>query len=341
LNARRRRTVRDLGEFGLIARVLPLLEGAGPQPLVGAGDDGAAWEQPAAVLVATTDALVQGVHFDLALTSWEDLGWKALAVNLSDLAAMGATPSWALVSLALPPDIEVQGVEALYRGLAQMAEEAGCRVVGGDTVGARQELVLGVTALGSVPAGEGETLLRRDRARAGDRIAVTGTLGGSAAGLYALRHPRSATPETRAALGAVHRRPQPQIAAGRRLRVAGVRCAMDVSDGLLADVGKLCAASGAGARLSASRLPLHPFLRTAYPERALEWAATGGEDYQLLFTAPPETMARALEDLAGAGIPAAEIGTVTGRPGEVRLLDGAGRDVPLARAGWDHFAPAS
>jgi thiamine-monophosphate kinase len=331
--------VRDLGEFGLIARLLPLLGDAGPQPLLGAGDDGAAWEQPAAVLVATTDALVQGVHFDLALTSWEDLGWKALAVNLSDLAAMGATPAWALVSLALPAETEVESVEALYLGLARMGREGGCRVVGGDTVGARHEIVLGVTALGSLPAGEGETLLRRDRARPGDRIAVTGTLGASAAGLYALRHPESAAPETRAALAAAHRRPLPQLVAGRLLRGAGVRCAMDVSDGLLADTAKLCAASGVGARLSADRLPVHPLVRAAYPERALELAATGGEDYQLLCAAPPETMARALESLAGAGVPAAEIGTVTHHPGEVRLLDGAGRDVPLAGAGWDHFAP--
>ena len=116
---------------------------------------------------------------------------------------------------------------------------------------------------------------------------------------------------------------------------------MDVSDGLLADTAKLCAASGVGARLSADRLPVHPLVRAAYPERALAWAATGGEDYQLLFAAPPETMARALERLGRRRRPGREIGRPDRPAGEVRLLDGDGRDVPLARAGWDHFAPPS
>jgi thiamine-monophosphate kinase len=347
------RDVAGVGEFGLIARLVPLLAGAGPAggppPLLGPGDDAAAWEQPAAVLVATTDTLVEGIHFDLSLprplpasgpsTPWEDLGWKALAVNLSDLAAMGAEPACALISLALRPETPVAGVEALYRGLASLARRAGCRVLGGDTVGARHEQVIGVTVIGTVPAGEGDTLLRRDRGRPGDRLAVTGVLGASAAGLYALQHPGSAPPEAAAALALAHLHPEPQLEAGRRLRRAGVRCAMDVSDGLLADAGKLCAASGVGARIEATRLPIDPAVRAAFPERALEWAAGGGEDYQLLFAAAPEVMAEARRLLGGAGIPATEIGGLSDRRGEVRLVDADGRDVSPPSSGWDHFAP--
>lgn len=331
--------MRDLGEFGLIARLLPLLEASGPQPLVGAGDDAAAWEQPAAVLVASSDALVEGIHFDLALTSWEDLGWKSLAVNLSDLAAMGATPGWALVTLGVRPDAPVAGVEDLYRGLAAAGARYGCRVAGGDTVAVRHETLIGVTVLGSVPPDEGDTLLRRDRGRPGDRLAVTGTLGASAAGLHALRHPGGLPDALLAPLADAHRRPLPQVAAGRALRLAGVRCAMDVSDGLLADAAKLGAASGAGVRLAAGRLPLDPGVRAAYPQRALAWAAAGGEDYQLLFAAPPQTMDRARRTLGEAGVAVTEVGALTDAAGAVHLLDEAGRAVALDGAGWDHFSP--
>jgi thiamine-monophosphate kinase len=332
--------VRDLGEFGLIARLLPLLDASGPPALVGAGDDAAAWEQPAAVVVASADALVEGVHFDLALTSWADLGWKSLAVNLSDLAAMGATPQWALVTLGVRPDAPVAGVEDLYRGLAAIGARYGCRVAGGDTVGVRHETLIGVTVLGAVPSGEGGTLLRRDRGRPGDRLAVTGTLGASAAGLHALRHPGDLPVALLAPLAAAHRRPLPQVAAGQALRRAGVRCAMDVSDGLLADAAKLGAASGAGVRLAAGRLPLDPGVRAAFPQRALAWAAAGGEDYQLLFAAPAQTMDGARRALGDAGVSATEVGVLTDRPGTVQLLDEDGREVVLGDAGWDHFAPA-
>ena len=332
--------MRDLGEFGLIARLLPLLDASGPPALVGAGDDAAAWEQPAAVVVASADALVEGVHFDLALTSWADLGWKSLAVNLSDLAAMGATPQWALVTLGVRPDAPVAGLEDLYRGLAAVGARYGCRVAGGDTVGVRHETLIGVTVLGALPSGEGGTLLRRDRGRPGDRLAVTGTLGASAAGLHALRHPGDLPAALLAPLAAAHRRPLPQVAAGQALRRAGVRCAMDVSDGLLADAAKLGAASGAGVRLAAGRLPLDPGVRAAFPQRALAWAAAGGEDYQLLFAAPPQTMDGARRALGDAGVAATEVGVLTDQPGTVQLLDEDGREVVLGDAGWDHFAPA-
>jgi thiamine-monophosphate kinase len=337
-------TIQTAGEFGLLSRLLPILtdgEAGPPAPLVDLGDDAAAWVQPAAVLVASTDALVEGVHFDLDFTGWEDLGWKALAVNLSDLAAMGAAPAWALVTLVLRPTTPIDGVEALYRGLAALARETGCRIVGGDTVSTRHETVVGVTVLGSVPSGLGETLLRRDRGQTGDLLAVTGTLGASAAGLHTLRHPGATPPAVAATLAAAHRRPRPQLAAGTILRQAGVRCAMDVSDGLLADVAKLCAASGVGAIVRAADLPIDPGAREVDPTRALAWAAGGGEDYQLVFAAPAPIMARARLALAGAGLTATEIGELTGPPDAVRLLDPHGQVCSLPSLGWDHFAPTT
>lgn len=332
-------TLRETGEFGLIERLAAVLGRGSPRAeglVVGIGDDAAAWVQERAALLVTTDMLVEGVHFDLALTSWQDLGWKALAVNLSDIGAMGATPTWALVSLGLRPDIRVEDVEALYEGMKELAEPAGCAVVGGDTVAAPRDVVISVTALGAVPADERETLLRRGGGRAGDVVAVTGVLGGSAAGLFALQHPDSAPAMAREVLAREHCRPQPQLEAGTVLRAVGVRCAMDVSDGLVADLEKLCTASRVGAQVEAERLPLHPDAVTAYPTRALEWAARGGEDYQLLFCAPQPVMQRALGELTRRGIRGTQIGRLVEGAG-VRLVDAGGRDVRLASSGWDHF----
>jgi thiamine-monophosphate kinase len=334
-------TLRGAGEFGLIERLAATL-GSGPSDgparlAIGIGDDAAAWQQERAALVATTDMLVEGIHFDLALIGWYDLGWKALAVNLSDIAAMGATPTYALVSLALRADAAVRDVEALYEGMRDLAAQSGCVVAGGDTVAARSDQVIGVAVLGGVPYEEGPTLLRRDAGRAGDTLAVTGLLGASAAGLYALQHPSSAPEEVRRVLAEAHCRPQPQLVAGQILRRAGVRCAMDVSDGLLADLGKLCAASRTGAEVRASALPMHPLAVKAYSERALAWAAGGGEDYQLLFAAAPAVMERALAALHDAGVRATAIGALRMTPG-VHLVDDAGSDIVLETRGWDHFA---
>ena len=334
-------TLRETGEFGLIERLAAVLGREPPGSgglVVGIGDDAAAWVQERAALVATTDMLVEGVHFDLTLTGWYDLGWKALAVNLSDVAAMGAVPGYALVSLGLRPEATVRETEALYEGMRALAEQAGCVVAGGDTVAAPQQMVINVAVVGSVPYEERDTLLRRDRGRVGDLVAVTGVLGASAAGLHTLRHPDSAPPASRDELIRAHRRPEPQLAAGRLLRAAGVRCAMDVSDGLMADLEKLCAASGVGARIQARDVPLHLAALEAYPERALDWAASGGEDYQLLFCAPEAVMDRALADVRATGRRVTVIGDLEQRRG-VRLVDASGEDVRLRSGGWDHFRP--
>jgi len=329
-----------VGEFGLIERLAAVLSRGshgGPLGLLaGIGDDAAVWQQERAALVATTDMLVEGVHFDLSLTTWYDLGWKALAVNLSDVAAMGAAPSYAFVSLALRRDVTVWEVEALYEGMRTLAEQAGCAVAGGDTVAVPRDQVINVAVLGHVPYDEAATLLRRDRGRPGDVVAVTGVLGASAAGLYALQHPDPFRKLEQEILVDDHLRPQPQLEAGQLIRQAGVRCAMDVSDGLLADLGKLCQASGVGARVRAHELPLSPVAVELYPERALGWAAGGGEDYQLLFCAPPDVMAAAAQAVQATGLRITAIGQLEAPPG-VRLVNESGREVPVASRGWDHF----
>jgi thiamine-monophosphate kinase len=330
-------SLRETGERGLLSRLAEMVgEDGGSTSLIrGIGDDAAIWQQPASGLVATTDMLVEGVHFDLAFTSWRDLGWKALAVNLSDVAAMGATPLLALVSLGLRPDTALADVAAFYDGMRALASLHGCAIAGGDTVSVPHDLVINVVALGSVGGGETETLLRRDRGRPGDVIAVTGRLGASAAGLRLLR--RGSRHAGHAALRAAHLRPEPRIAAGRALRRAGVRCAMDLSDGLLEDLNKLCAQSGCGADVHEATLPVHPDAKKALPELALDLALGGGEDYELLCAAPAAVMAEARAALDTIGVALTEIGRLV--PGDrVRLLDSQGRERTPPPSGWDHFA---
>ncbi len=340
----------QLGEPALIERIAAVVGPPTNQRLILAiGDDAAAWRQPRATLVASTDMLVEHVHFELGLTGWRDLGWKALAVNLSDLAAMGASPLVALVSAGLRADIRVEDVHELDIGMGELAAATGCTIAGGDTVQVRTDVVLNVAVIGELPAPEaggrsgrgvgrqGADLLRRSGARPGDEVAVTGTLGAAAAGLFMLQRGDALPEPVSNALARAHRRPQPQLAAGRALRAVGVRSAIDISDGLLADLEKLCRASGVGATVRADLLPIDPAVRAAYPDRALAWAAAGGEDYQLLFTAPARTMARALERLRADGVEATVIGQAHDDAGRVRLVDAQGGEVPLRERGWDHF----
>lgn len=347
-------SVSGLGEFELIDRLAALVaNSASPRLEIGIGDDAAAWSpMPNAMAVATTDALIEGVHFDLATTDWRDLGWKALAENVSDVAAMGCAPRYALVALGLPPSTRVADVEALYHGMRECARTFGCSVVGGDVVRAPC-VVLGVTVIGeSLPIStceHGDVLLRRSRARPSDVIAVTGPLGGSAAGLRLLQ---SQGARAEAALSrecaevmhellALHRRPVPRVVAGHVLVEAGVQCAIDVSDGLVADVGHVCKQSGVDAELDATRVPVHPAVVACFGAEALELALTGGEDYELVCAGPAERIALASERLRERGEPPLiVIGTILpmrGATPEVRVIGAAGEALPLGRGGYRHF----
>ena len=339
--------VRDLGEFGLIEKLAravadendALMAGLGRRGFrvrLSIGDDAAAISAPAGLLTLTTDTMVEGVHFDLAHIPWHDLGWKALAVNLSDAAAMGAEPVCSLVTLGLRPDLPVSGLLEMYAGMMEAHGRYGGSLVGGDVVKSPAFFVT-VALEGAVQTLDWrERLLTRDSARPGDLVAVTGHIGCSAAGLQMMTDGLASTMDAGTAchLREAHNRPAPRVAEGLALASAGVRAAMDVSDGLVADLGKMCQASGVGAVLDAAHLAADDCLRRAFPGEWLELALSGGEDYELLFTAPPDVLESVVQAL---DVPVHVIGKVVEGPPSVRVLDAAGRELNFAAGGWDHF----
>lgn len=342
--------IRDLGEFGLIERLQAVIAArcsSGSSLELGIGDDAAVW-QPLdnARQVATADALVEGVHFSLGTTSWRDLGWKALAVNVSDIAAMGARPRYALVTLGLPGDTLLASVLMLYGGMLDLAEQHDLRVVGGDVVSAPL-LLLSITAVGE----SSFQLLRRDAGCPGDVLAVTGSLGASTGGLRLLdasqvsdgqsgAAPSPAAQGARERLLKAHLQPQPRVAEGQALVKAGLRCALDVSDGLLGDATRLCERSNVGAVIDTTLVPVDPDLRYEFGSKALEMAIAGGEDYELLCAGPPAALGRAQSALAALGTPLTVIGRLVDRPESgplVQLEDDTGHAVRTSHTSWDHF----
>jgi thiamine-monophosphate kinase len=319
------RPARPAGEFQLIEAFVRALPTAGEGVRLGPGDDAALLEAPRRQqLVATVDAVVAGVHFDRRFTPG-DIGWKALAVNLSDLAAMGARPLWALVALIVPPGTAAARLRGVAAGLGGCARRHGLAVVGGN-VSRGGQLSLTVTVVGAVPRGEA---LRRDGARPGDLVLVSGTLGDAALGLL----PRAA-----AALTRRQRRPEPRLALGQALRRIAT-AAIDLSDGLAQDLGHLCAASGVSATLRLADLPRSRAGRAAAARLADPWgpALSGGEDYELCVTVPPSRRVAAQRAAAGAGVALTVVGEV-GRGRGVQVLGPDGRARP-AGPGHDHLAP--
>jgi thiamine-monophosphate kinase len=311
------------GEDAVVRRIAGILgRASGPAPAgsVWIGDDAAVVEAPPGRLVLAADAAVAGVHADLELVGLDDLGWKALTATLSDVAAVGGRPLQALVTLCLPPGTDI---DLLSTGLAEASARWGCPVVGGD-VTTSSEVTVAVAATG-VLDGPAPPVLRSG-ASPGDRIVVTGPLGGSAAGLRLLRrgaadgHGR-ARGEADRALVEAHRRPVARLAEGRSARHAGVAAMMDVSDGLALDLHRLAEASGVGVRLDS--VPVAP---GATEEEALG----GGEDFELVIaTAHPDRLA---ESFTAAGLRAPiPIGWCTADPAERTLSDR-----PLGRQGWEH-----
>ena len=300
----------------------------------GIGDDAAVMRSPekGRLLLLTTDMLVEGTHFKLDMISAYQLGWKALAVNLSDIAAMGGMPSYALVSLALPGHTEVEDVTALYRGMIELAKKFGVAIVGGNVSGA-PVLMISITVLGTA---EGEKkMLTRSAARPGEKVAVTNYLGASAAGLEMLSKGLSFKPAAAKSLRKAFLTPIPRVVEGRLLVKQGVRAGIDISDGLLADLRHICQMSQVGARIEIERVPVHPAVKANFGSRALELALGGGEDYELLFTASAEVIDKVK---AAASCPITVIGEVTAeKAGEIILVDGKGSPIDPAVIGWQHF----
>ena len=299
--------------------------------LVDAGDDTAAWQTGPGTELFTTDTMVEGVHFTQETTPWDDLGWKIMAANVSDIASMGGDPMFALVTLGMPADTAVGDLDSLYDGMLELGGRYGVAIVGGDIV---RSLVAFIT-VGLTGVCAGAPMLR-STAKAGDLVAVTGYLGSSAGGLEVLLREVSASGEPERQLKNAHRRPEPCVPQGFTLIQHGVRTAMDISDGLVDDLSKLCQASGVSASLEAQKIPVDAALRHVFPQRCLELALNGGEDYQLIFAAPAGLMARVMPALPP---PAAVIGEIMdGEAGRVTVVDSeTGEPISTASSGWDHF----
>jgi thiamine-monophosphate kinase len=329
----------ELGEEALIQRLIGqgFLAKSGPGLVIGVGDD-------AAVLaigdgdytLVTTDMLTERIDY---LQDWitpYELGWKSVAVNISDIAAMAGLPTWTFPSIGLKPDTEVEYVDELYRGMAECARKFGSEIAGGDTNSVKGDDTLSITQMGRV---ERERLVRRAGAKPGDRILVTGNLGDSRGGLELLLKYGPDARRISACLTSAHLMPMPRIAEARAASDAGlVRAMMDLSDGLGADLPKLCKVSGVGAVVHADRLPISDELRRIagmLEMDPVQLAASGGEDFELLMAVDPsgvDAVIRSVEDATGTSV--THIGEITEGPIELARPDGS--RVPLTR-GWEHF----
>lgn len=336
----RARAAGRLTESSLIGAVRQRA-GRGPGVRVGIGDDCAVLEPgEGALLVATTDLLLEDVHFRRRYAEPADIGWKAVAVNLSDVASMGGRPRWALVALACPAGTSLEEVEAFYAGALALAGEHGVALVGGDTSVSPAGWLVNVTVLGEVTRAP----LLRSTAHPGDAVAVTGTLGRSAAGLAVLdraKAPAGVTAEWLADVTAAHLRPRPRLAEGQWLASAGgVTAMIDLSDGLATDLGHLAEESKVGARVGLEGLPIAESARSvarALGDDARAWATGGGEDYELLLTCEPTAFGRLREGLERAtGARLSRIGEIVAGGPTVHFVDARGRERPV-RPGFEHF----
>jgi thiamine-monophosphate kinase len=326
------RSITDLGEFGLIDLISRKVRPSS-SVTIGIGDDAAAFHwQPNCLALATTDMLLEGVHFDLSFSDPFRLGRKALAVNLSDIAAMGGRPRSFLLSLAIPNRFSIDFLNDFTAGLLEIAYEFGVTLIGGDTCASRGGLVIGITLYGEQ---DEMKLTQRCTARPGDSIFVTGYLGDSALGLKLLQEgQRKGKTIDR------HLDPRPRVNEGLALAEAGLAFSMiDISDGLLSDLGHILGKSAIGARLYLDKIPLSreysEYFGTEVHER-YSLALGGGEDYELLFTAPAYRKFEIEMLFRKFGTPVSEIGEITSVPG-IRVLSPKGYVVPTGETGYDHF----
>lgn len=334
-------TVGDIGETALIERIRARVPAAPDRVTVGIGDDAAVVEPQRGTLdVLTTDTLVEGVHFDQAFVSPADLGHKTLAVNLSDLAAMGAAPRLALLSLVLPGAMTANALDAMVEGMLALADQHGVALVGGNITRSPGPLVVGVTAVGSVRR---RRVLTRTGGRPGDELWVTGTVGAGAAGLACLRQDPSGPTDPNAELTDCiqwYRRPDPRVRVGMLLgRNRTARAGVDLSDGLGDGLRQLTTASGVGVTVDGSTIPIAPGARRWFEEHGLdplEAALAGGDDYELLVAVPRTHRRRfaAIRKLT-RGVPFTRIGELTKAPDLVLRTTSGDRPIP---AGYEHFA---
>lgn len=337
----------EIGEFGLIKLLArefgieypPSRRTAQPGLQVGLGDDAVVTDRHDGSLIWTTDTMVDGVHFLPDGSSWHDVGWKALATNLSDIAAMGGTPHLTLVTLCLPSDFKVEDAVDLYRGLHECATAFNVTVGGGDVVSAPVfSITIALSGWAENAPDGSAAVLTRSGAQPGDVVAVSGTVGDAVAGLRLALTGSEFKTHDEQRLKLAMDRPQPRVALGLEAVRAGLRCGIDLSDGLVQDLGHVATASGVGIRIDGVRVPSSDSLREVFPSEAFGLAISGGQDYELLLIGPRATV-EALIDASGT--PLTEIGDVykSDTP-RVAIVDEAGTEIPLAHSGWDHFKPS-
>lgn len=330
--------VSELGEFGLIDLLAKMVTASqaqqppNPRLYIGIGDDAAAWRIPDEVQLASVDTMVQDVHFSTDIISWKALGWKSLAINISDIAAMAGVPDYALVALNLPDDTLVEDVTQLYEGMLELARQFGISLIGGN-ISRSPVISITITVLGS---GREDILLRRSTARPGDLVAVTGYTGHAAAGLKILTQKMEIPEEDQFHLLRPFTHPVPRMIEAQTLVRRGIITAIDISDGLISDLGHICQASRVGARINVDKLPIHEVLvRHFGEEEARQLTLTGGEAYELLFTGSPKAVKAAMKDIT---MPVTVIGEITEEdPGHVSLTDDKGNLFGLDQPGWRHF----
>jgi thiamine-monophosphate kinase len=332
-------SIAEVGERALIDRIRQRFPDSPGTLAIGIGDDAAVAAGVRGELqVLTTDALVEGIHFDLAFSSFADVGYKALAVNVSDIAAMGGTPRLALLSLILPERLTLADIDGLLDGFAEMASEAGVVLAGGNIARSPGPLVVDVTAIGDVRP---RRVLTRGCGRPGDVLYVTGAIGAARAGLGWLREAGPGVPESAemAPLTARHRRPAPRLRIGAILgRTRTATACMDLSDGLADAVSAIARASGTGAIVEAKALPIPDGARRWFGARGQDpvmTALAGGDDYELLFSVPPRRHGRLRTVIRqGRGVPVTRIGELTSAPAILLKTDGATEPLP---SGFTHF----
>ena len=327
--------LREIGEFALINRIRKSMAARDPRLIQGIGDDVAVVDLGSKALLVTTDILIEGIHFD---RSWIDpyrLGKKALSVNLSDIAAMGGTPKYFLISLGLPRKLPLSFVSSFYRGLKEGAKRFHVDLIGGDT-SLSQKIVINICLLGE---GKKGGLLFRKGARIGNDLFVSGTLGDAALGLKILQ--KEGLRGRPMGLIGKHLSPCPRIELGRAITDRRLATAMiDVSDGLLIDTTHLLEESGVGARIWEDRIPLSRLYRKwiqAYSKEPCQIALTGGEDYELLFTAPPEMRERIFSLARSLKIPITRVGEILPKKEGFHVIKKDGKDYSPSRLGFEHF----
>lgn len=331
--------LREIGEFGFIERISRGCLIRPERVLRAIGDDAAVFRATAGkVLLVTTDLLVERVHFVREATSAFNLGYKALAVNLSDIAAMGGAPNEAFVSIGVPEDCPVEYLEELYQGIKHLAAQHAVNILGGDTTGSKTDLIINVAVMGTV---EESRLLLRSGAQVGDQVCVTGCLGDSRAGLHLILNGLPADTADGKALFEAHILPRPHLEEGRFLAGCdGVRAAIDLSDGLSSDLGHILSCSGVGACIEDRRLPLSGPLQAFCLKFGFDpaaYAMAGGEDYVLLCTVAAERMESVAADYAQRfGRPLHRVGEITAT-GRMERVGPDGKASLMTSTGWDHF----